>query len=87
MVALMLRGHEAKSLILTVMQEEEWQLYAPEGKPLGAPELPFKIEGVWAEDNAQSLAQNVSLLVVELKLGVHPSVKNSTSFPTGSVWN
>jgi hypothetical protein len=30
--ALKLRGPEAKTLILTVSQEEEWQLYAPEGK-------------------------------------------------------
>jgi hypothetical protein len=45
--ALKLRGPEAKTLIFTVTQEEEWQLYAPEGRPSVVPELPFKIPGVW----------------------------------------
>jgi hypothetical protein len=84
MVALLFRGPEAKNLILTVMKEEEWQLYTPEGKPPEAPELPFKTEGVWDENNAWDLAQNMSLVVVGLKLGVHI---NSTSFPTSSGWN
>jgi hypothetical protein len=44
--ALKLRGPEAKTLILTVAQEEEWWLYAPEGRPPDIPELPFKIQGV-----------------------------------------
>jgi hypothetical protein len=35
--ALKLRGPEAKILALTVTQEEEWQLYAPEGR---SPEIP-----------------------------------------------
>jgi hypothetical protein len=30
--ALKLRGPEAKTLILMVAQEEEWQFYDPEGK-------------------------------------------------------
>jgi hypothetical protein len=29
-----------------VAQEEEWQLYPPEGRPQEIPELPFKILGV-----------------------------------------
>jgi hypothetical protein len=33
------------------------------------PELPFKIPGVWAEDNTPGLAQNIPLVVVELKPG------------------
>jgi hypothetical protein len=33
------------------------------------PELPFKIPGVWAEDNPPGLAQNIPLVVVELKPG------------------
>jgi hypothetical protein len=41
-----LRGPEAKTLILTVTQEEEWHLYALEGRPPEIPELPFKIPGV-----------------------------------------
>jgi hypothetical protein len=49
--ALKLRGHEAKTLILMVAQEEEWQLYAPKGRPLEIPELPFKIPSIWAKDN------------------------------------
>jgi hypothetical protein len=64
-----LRGPEAKTLILTVKQEEEWQLYVPEGRLLEIPKLPFKIPGVWAEDNSPSLAQNVLPVVVELKPG------------------
>jgi hypothetical protein len=54
-----LRGPEAKTLILMVAQEEEWQLYFPEGKPFESPELPFQIPGVWAENNLPGLAQNV----------------------------
>jgi hypothetical protein len=50
---LKLRGPEAKTLILTVAQEEEWWLYDPEGRSLEIPELPFKIPGVWAKDNPQ----------------------------------
>jgi hypothetical protein len=71
-----LRGSEAKTLIPTVAQEKEWQLYAPEGRPPEIPELPFeipelsfKIPGVRAEDNPPGLAQNVPPVVVELKLG------------------
>jgi hypothetical protein len=60
-----------------VAQEEEWQLYASEGRP---PELPFKIPGVWAEDNPPGLAQNVPPEVVELNPEPLPSAKNSTSF-------
>jgi hypothetical protein len=36
------------------------------------PELPFKIPGVWAEDNSLRLAQNIPPVVVELKLGAIP---------------
>jgi hypothetical protein len=45
-IALKSRGHEAKTLVLTVTQEEEWQLYVPKGRPLEIPKLPFKIPGV-----------------------------------------
>jgi hypothetical protein len=31
--ALKLRGPEAKTLTLKAAQEEEWQFYAPEGRP------------------------------------------------------
>jgi hypothetical protein len=34
-----------------VAQEEEWQLYASKQEIPEMPELPFKIPGVWAEDN------------------------------------
>jgi hypothetical protein len=50
---LKLRGPESKTHIFMVAQEEEWWLYAPEGRPFGIPEFPFKIPGVWAEDNPQ----------------------------------
>jgi hypothetical protein len=53
--ALKLRGPEAKTLILTVTQEEEWWLYATEGSPPEIPELPFKNPGVWIEDNPLGL--------------------------------
>jgi hypothetical protein len=38
------------------------------------PELPFKIPGVWAEETLPppKLAQNIPLVVVELKLGAIP---------------
>jgi hypothetical protein len=48
---LKLRGPKAKTLTLTVAEEEEWWLYAPEGRPLKIPELPFNISGIWAEGN------------------------------------
>jgi hypothetical protein len=70
--ALKLRGPKAKTLILTVAQEEGWQLSAPEGRLIEIPELPFRIPGVWAEDNSPGLAQNVPQVVVQLKLGVTP---------------
>jgi hypothetical protein len=41
-----------------VAQEEEWQLYAPEGRPSEIHEHPLKIPGIWAEDNSLGLAQN-----------------------------
>jgi hypothetical protein len=44
--ALKLRGPEAKTLIFTLVQEEEWRVYAPEESPLEIPEFPFKIPGV-----------------------------------------
>jgi hypothetical protein len=51
-----LRGTEAKTLILTVTQEEEWWVYDPEGSPPEIPELTFKIPGMWTEDNSPGLA-------------------------------
>jgi hypothetical protein len=51
--ALKLRGHEAKVLILMVVQEKEWQLYTSKKKIPEIPELPYKIPGVWAEDNSR----------------------------------
>jgi hypothetical protein len=77
---LKLRGPKAKTLILTVAQEDEWLLYAPEGRPIEIPKLPFKIPGIWAEHNLPGLAPNVPPVVIELKLGVIPSARNSTSF-------
>jgi hypothetical protein len=62
------------------MQEEEWQLYAPEGRPPEIPELPLKIAGVWAENKPPGLAQNVPPVLVKLK----PPAKSSTSFPARS---
>jgi hypothetical protein len=37
-------------------QDEEWRLYAPDGKTPEIPDLPFKVPGVWAEDNPLGLA-------------------------------
>jgi hypothetical protein len=51
MATLKIRGPEAKILTLTVAQEEEWQLCASKKEIPEMPELPFKISGVWAEDN------------------------------------
>jgi hypothetical protein len=71
MAALKPRGPKAKALSLVVVQEE-WQLCAPERRPLEFSELPFKIPGVWAEDNLPGLARNVFPVVMELKLGDIP---------------
>jgi hypothetical protein len=73
----------ARILIITVAQEEELWLYAPEGRSSGNSEHPFTIAGVWVEANPPGLTENMSPVVVELKLEPHPSAKNSTSFPTG----
>jgi hypothetical protein len=54
--ALKLIGTEAKILILTVVQEVEWQLCAPKGRSPEIPELPFKVPGMWAEENPPGLA-------------------------------
>jgi hypothetical protein len=43
LAALKLRGPEVKILTLTVMQEEEWLLYACKKEIPEKPELPFKI--------------------------------------------
>jgi hypothetical protein len=70
--ALKLRRPEARILTLTVAQEEEWWLYAPEGRSPKISELPSKIPGVWAEDNPSGLAQNMHPVVGELKPGAMP---------------
>jgi hypothetical protein len=70
--ALKLRGPEAKVLTLMVAQEEEWQLYASKKEIPEIPELPYKISGVYAEDNPPGLAQNIPPLVVERKPGTTP---------------
>jgi hypothetical protein len=70
--ALKLRGPEAKIMTLTTAQEEEWQLCASKKEIPEMPELPFKILGVWVEDNLLELAQNIPPVVVELKLGAIP---------------
>jgi hypothetical protein len=72
MAALKLRGPEAKILTLTVLQEEEWQLYASMKEIPEMSELPFKIPGVWAEDKLPELAWNILPAVEELKLGAIP---------------
>jgi hypothetical protein len=46
-----LRVIEAKTLILTVIQEEELWVYDPKRRPLEISELSFKVSGVWAEGN------------------------------------
>jgi hypothetical protein len=73
LAALKLRGRAAKILTLTVAQEEEWQLCASKKEIPEMPELPFKIPGVWTKDlPAPRLAQNIPLVMVELKLGAIP---------------
>jgi hypothetical protein len=51
MAALKVREPEAKVLTLTVAKEEEWRLYASKKEIPEIPELPYKIPGIWAEDN------------------------------------
>jgi hypothetical protein len=66
---LKMKGPEANILTLIVVQEEEWLLCASKEEIPEMSELPFKIPEVWAEDNPYKLAQNIPLLVVELKPG------------------
>jgi hypothetical protein len=81
MAALKLIGLEAKILNLTVAQEEEWQLYAFKKEIPEMPELLFKIPGIWAEDNPPGLAQNITLVGVELKPGAIPVSQRQYYFP------
>jgi hypothetical protein len=68
--ALKLRRSEAKIQTLTVAQEEEWQLCASRKEIPEMPKLPFKIPGVWTEDNPSRLAWNIPPVVV-VKAGSH----------------
>jgi hypothetical protein len=75
MAALKLRGPEAKILTLMVEQEGEWQHCASKKEIPKMLLLPFKIPGVWAEDNPTlnpRLALNMPSMVVELKLVAIP---------------
>jgi hypothetical protein len=54
MAALKLRGSKAKILTLTIVQEEDWRLYASKKVILELPELPFKSLGVWTEDHLRT---------------------------------
>jgi hypothetical protein len=47
-------------------------VYIPEGRSPEISELPFKIPGIWAEDNTLGVAQNVPPVVVELRPGAIP---------------
>jgi hypothetical protein len=69
--ALKLRGPEAKTLILMVAQDE-WWFYAPERRPLEIPEPPFKIPGVWAEDNPPRSGLKCAPRSGGTKAGSHP---------------
>jgi hypothetical protein len=58
-------------LALVTSQEEEWRLHLVE-TALKGPEMPFKVLGVWAEDNPLELAINIPSVVIEIKPGVSP---------------
>jgi hypothetical protein len=51
------------------------------------PELPFKIPGVWTEDNTPGLARNIPLVGVELKLGAIPAKQSQYYIPCkAQIW-
>jgi hypothetical protein len=58
-------------LALITPQEEEWKLHSVE-TALKAPEMPFDVLVVWAEDNPSGLALNIPPVVIEIKPGVTP---------------
>jgi hypothetical protein len=67
-----LRRPKAKTLILMVAQEKEWWLYASEGRPLELLELPFKISGVWVEDNPPRSSPKCAPSNGRIKARSHP---------------
>jgi hypothetical protein len=86
--ALKLRGPEAKTLILTVAQEEEWWLYAPEGRPLEIPKLPFKTPHIWAEDNPPRSGLKCATSSGRIKAGSHPHQPETILYSLkGPGWN
>ena len=62
--ALTLRKPEAKIMTLTISQGEEWCLYSLMEEPQQGPELPFRVPGVWDEENPPGLAWNISPVIV-----------------------
>jgi hypothetical protein len=56
-------------LALNPPWEEAWRLHSVE-TVIQEPEMPFKVLGVWAEDNPLGLAINVPPVVIEIKPGV-----------------
>ena len=68
--ALILRKLEAKIMTLMIPQGKEWCLYMEE--PQQGPELPFRVQGVWAEDNPPDLARNIPPVIIEPKPGAGP---------------
>lgn len=56
-------------MTLTIPQGEECCFYILMEEPQQGPELPFRVPGVWAEDNPPGLAQNIPPVTAELKLG------------------
>jgi hypothetical protein len=60
-----------ESLALITSWEEEWGLHSVE-TTLRGPEMPFKVLGVWTEDNPPGLAINIPPAVIEVKPRVTP---------------
>jgi hypothetical protein len=69
--ALKLRGPETKVLTLTLHRRRNGDSMPLRRRSLNT-ELPYKIPGVWAEDNPSRLTWNIPLVVVELKPGATP---------------
>jgi hypothetical protein len=58
-----------KALTLITTLKEEWRLHSVQ-TALKGPEIPFKVLGVWTEDNPVGLTINIPPVVIERKLRI-----------------
>lgn len=68
-------------MLLMVPQGVEWHRYSLIERSQWRLELPFKLPGVWAEDDPPGLAQHILPVVVELKPVAEPAHQKQYFIP------